>query len=59
MQKFNEAIKQSEKLVKILGILSASWAIAGWTWWLHWRGVWGVGLYGVLVSVITVLGEGI
>ncbi|KAF2650314.1 hypothetical protein K491DRAFT_720859 [Lophiostoma macrostomum CBS 122681] len=58
VQKFNEAIKQSERLVRILGVLSASWAIAGWTWWLHPSGVWGLALYGSLVAVITVLGGG-
>ena len=52
VQKFNDAIRGSEKVVLILETLSFSWGIAGCVWALNW-GALGVGLWAGVAGART------
>ncbi|KZM23458.1 hypothetical protein ST47_g5395 [Ascochyta rabiei] len=52
VQKFNDAIRGSEKVVLILETLSFSWGAAGCVWALGWGAV-GVGIWGVVAGART------
>lgn len=52
VEKFNDAIRGSEKVVLILETLSFSWGAAGCVWALGWGGL-GLGVWGVVAGART------